>query len=90
MSEMCREFDSVTYIKEILLFYEVLFYFWEKIVIDIFILDGKDYLVMIDYYSNFWGVNRLLNIKVSIIILKLKSYFVCYGMFDKVISDNRS
>lgn len=64
------------------MFYEVLFRFWEKIVIDIFIFDGKDYLVIIDYFSNFWEVDRLLNIKAIIIIFKLKSYFVRYGISD--------
>lgn len=31
---------------------------WEKITTDIGTLDGKDYLVTIDYYSNFWEVDR--------------------------------
>lgn len=62
--------------------YEVFFRFWERVGVDIFILDGKDYLVIIDYYSNFWEVDRLLDIKVSIVILKLKSYFFRYGIFD--------
>ena len=61
---------------------------WEKIATDIFTLDGKDYLVTIDYYSNFWEVDRLPNTKASTTILKLKSHFARYGIPDQVISDN--
>ena len=32
---------------------------WEKIGADIFTIHGKDYLVLVDYYSNFWLINRL-------------------------------
>ena len=61
---------------------------WEKIATDIFTLDGKDYLVTIDYYSNFWEVDRLPNTKASTTILKLKSHFARYGIPDQVMSDN--
>ena len=61
---------------------------WEKIATDVFTLDGKYYLVTIDYYSNFWEVDRLPNTKASTTILKLKSHFARYGIPDQVISDN--
>ena len=61
---------------------------WEKIATDIFTLDGKDYLITIDYCSNFWEVDRLPNTKASTTILKLKSHFARYGIPDQVISDN--
>ena len=48
---------------------------WEKITTDIVTLDDKDYLVTIDYYSNFWEVDRLPSIKASTTILKLRSHF---------------
>ena len=86
--EICREFDSTTYPKETLMSHEIPSRPWEKIVIDIFTLDGKDYLVTIDYYSNFWEVDRLPNTKASTTILKLKSHFARYGILDQVISDN--
>ena len=50
----CRELDSTTHTKETLMSHEVPSRPWEKIATDIFTLDGKDYLVPIDYYSNFW------------------------------------
>ena len=86
--ETCRELDSVTHAKETLMSHEVPSRPWEKIATDIFTLDGKDYLVTIDYYSNFWEVDRLLNTKASTTILKLKSHFARYGIPDQVISDN--
>jgi len=48
---------------------------WEKVGADIFTLDGKDYLVTIDYYSNFWEVDRLPDTRASTAIPKLKSHF---------------
>jgi len=41
-----------------------------------------------DYYSNFWEVDRLPSTKASTTILKLKSHFARYGIPDQVISDN--
>lgn len=86
--EICRELDSTTHPKETLMSHEVPSRPWEKIATDIFTLDGKDYLVTIDYYSNFWEVDRLPNTKASTTILKLKSHFARYGIPDQVISDN--
>ena len=60
---------------------------WEKITTDIVTLDGKDYLDTIDYYSNFWEVDRLPSTKASTTILKLRSHFAHYGIPDQVISE---
>ena len=61
---------------------------WERVGTDIFSLDGKEYLITIAYYSNFWEVDRLLDTKASSVILKLKSHFTRYGIPDQVVSDN--
>ena len=86
--EICREFDTTSQARETLMSHEVPSRPWEKIAADIFTLDGKDYLVTIDYYSNFWEVDRLPNTKAITTILKLKSHFARYGIPDQVISDN--
>ena len=86
--ETCRELDSMTHVTETLMSHEVPSRPWEKIATDIFTLDGKDYLITIDYCSNFWEVDRLPNTKASTTILKLKSHFARYGIPDQVISDN--
>ena len=86
--ETCRELDSMTRVTETLMSHEVPSRLWEKIATDIFTLDRKDYLITIDYCSNFWEVDRLPNTKASTTILKLKSHFARYGIPDQVISDN--
>ena len=63
---------------------------WERVGTDIFTLDGKNYLVTIDYYSNFWEVDRLPDTKASIAILKLKSHFTRYGIPDQVVMGRSS
>lgn len=30
--------------------------FWEKVGVVIFIVNGKDYIVLVDYFLNFWEV----------------------------------
>ena len=61
---------------------------WEKVGVDLFEMDGKDYLVTVDYLSNFWEVDRLENTKSSTVIRKLKAHFARYGSPCTVISDN--
>ena len=32
---------------------------WEKVVVDLFTQDQKDYLITVDFYSGFWELDRL-------------------------------
>ena len=32
---------------------------WERVSCDLFTWDSKEYLITVDYYSNFWEVDRL-------------------------------
>ena len=61
---------------------------WEKVGANIFEHDDKEYLIMVDYYSNFWEVDRLPDMKASTVILKLKNHFARYGCPVQVVSDN--
>ena len=63
---------------------------WKRVGADIFTLNGKDYIVLVDYFLNFWEVNRLYDTKASTCIKKIKSHFARYGIPDVVISDNGS
>jgi len=61
---------------------------WQKIAADIFTLDGKDYIAVIDYYSNFPEFVRLESKTASAVITHLISLFARYGKHEILMSDN--
>ena len=61
---------------------------WEQIGVDLLELNKKEFMVTVDYYSNFWEVDRLTSTTLAAIILKLKNHFARYGCPDRLISDN--
>ena len=85
--ETCRCYDSRQQ-KETLMSHTPTDRPWEKIGIDLFSIKGKDYLVLVDYFSNFWEINHLQDTKATTVVRKLKSHFARNGIPDRVISDN--
>ena len=73
-SDICRTYETSQQ-KETLMPHEVPLCTWEKVVTDIFEFKNKSYLVTVDYYSNFWEVDKLPDTKARAIILKLKNHF---------------
>ena len=61
---------------------------WAKVGTDLFSFDNKDYLITVDYYSNFWEIDYLSDTKSTTVIRKLKTHFARQGIPDIVISDN--
>ncbi|XP_028411113.1 uncharacterized protein K02A2.6-like [Dendronephthya gigantea] len=86
--ETCQECPMKQQQKETLMNHELAYRPWEKVAADIFTVTGKDYLIFVDYYSNFWEINRLLDTKASTCIRKIKSHFARNGIPDVLVSDN--
>ena len=63
-------------------------YPWQIVATDLFTLDGKDHLVVVDYYSRFFEVVELTSTLSKVVIQKLKSIFARFGIPEKVVSDN--
>nr|XP_022296799.1 uncharacterized protein K02A2.6-like [Crassostrea virginica] len=61
---------------------------WQVIACDLFECQNKDYLITVDYYSDFLEVDRLHSKTGSAIIGKLKSHLARHGIPDTLISDN--
>ncbi|CAG2223901.1 unnamed protein product [Mytilus edulis] len=61
---------------------------WEKIACDLFEFNQQDYLMTIDYYSDYFEIDRLNNKKGKEVIGILKKHFARYGLPDCVFSDN--
>ena len=61
---------------------------WAKVGTDLFSISDTSYLIVVDYYSNFWEVDKLDNTDSVTVIKKMKTHFARYGIPDQVVSDN--
>ena len=52
--------------------------------------DHKSYMMTVDYFSGFFEIDRLYDLKVSTAIRKLKTHMARYGIPDEVVSDSGS
>lgn len=55
---------------------------------DIFTLESQDYLITVDFYSDFWEVDVLPDMTTATDIKRSKVHFSRYGVPDVVSSDN--
>ena len=85
--ETCRKFECSQQ-KETLMPHDVLDRSWEKVGMDLFTHDAHEYLVTVDYYSNFWEIDKLNRTTSNAVISKVKSHFARYGIPSTVMSDN--
>lgn len=85
--DICRSADYRQQ-KETLHPHDVSYRPWSKVGTDLFSWHNKDYMVTVDYYSNFWEVDYLPDTKSSTVIHKLKAHFARQGIPDVLISDN--
>ena len=61
---------------------------WQKVGTDLFHLDGKNYLLVIDYFSNFPEIALLSSMTATCVITHLKSIFARHGICQILHSDN--
>ncbi|KAK3089216.1 hypothetical protein FSP39_001808 [Pinctada imbricata] len=61
---------------------------WSKLGVDIFTLNKQNYLVTVDYFSDFFELDVLQDTSASTVISCLKQHFSRHGIPDTVISDN--
>ena len=56
---------------------------------DLFQFHGKQYLVVVDYYSSFIEVDRFEETTASTVIKAMKRQFARYGIPEEVVSNQR-
>lgn len=61
---------------------------WEKVGCDLFDFEDNHYLVCVDYYSDYFELDRICDKKGKEVISKLKSQFAGHGIPVQVFSDN--
>ena len=60
---------------------------WERVGADIFEFEKKKYLVLSDYYSNFFEMTKLTSMNAENVISICKSHFARHGVPDVLVSD---
>ena len=61
---------------------------WQKVGSDIFTINGRNYLITVDDFSQFFEVDYLIETSSDAVINKLKHHFARHGIPDTLVSDN--
>ena len=61
---------------------------WSKLGADIFQFGNEQYLLIVDYYSEFFEISKLSDLKSVNVITHCKSQFARHGIPDIFMSDN--
>ena len=61
---------------------------WEMEASDLFTFDGRDYVLVIDYYRNYPEVEHLPDTQLGTVINTIKGILACNGKCLKFVSDN--
>ena len=86
--DTCRSFDPEQQ-KEPLINHDIVTQVWAKVGVDLFTFENRDYMVTVDYLTNFWEVDHLRDdTSARSVIRKLKLNFARYGIPQKLVSDN--
>ena len=59
---------------------------WAKVATDVFELDGKHYVILVDYYSNLFEINELKKTTTQAVIAALRPH--THGVPSKLMSDS--
>ena len=61
---------------------------WSKVAADLFDFDKKDWIIIVDYWSDYFEFNQLSKITSSSVIKVFKSQFARHGIPDTLFTDN--
>lgn len=74
--------------KEPLIPHEIPEYSWQAVATDLFTWNSPDFLLIVDYFSRYFEIDKLHNTTSETVIRKLKNIFAKFGIPEKVVSDN--
>ncbi|CAH8629063.1 unnamed protein product [Dicrocoelium dendriticum] len=85
--EACRSHD-IRQTKEPMMLHDVPDRPWQKVAVDLFWDNGKDYLLTVDYYSDYFEIDLLTTTTTEAVINKLRCQFARHGIPEELVSDN--
>ena len=85
----CLEFQQMQPKKKII-HHEIPLQPWEVLGVDIFQLNNKNYLCIVDYHSKFPVIKRMEGLSAENLIATIKVIFAEYGILHRLMSDTGS
>ena len=61
---------------------------WQMVGQDLFTLDSQNYLITVDYFSDYWELNILPDTSSETIVMHTKTQFARFGIPETVLTDN--
>ena len=61
---------------------------WSHVAVDLFTFNNKEWLIIVDYWSDYFELNPLPATNASTVITSLKNQFARHGIPDTLYSDN--
>jgi len=61
---------------------------WQNVATALFMPENEQYLIVVDYYSRYFKLERMSTTTSSVIINKLKAIYARHGIPEKLVSDN--
>ena len=61
---------------------------WQYLACDLFEYAGNDYMVLVDYHSDFFEIDRLEKKTSAEVIFKMKAHFARHGIPEQLVTDN--
>ena len=84
---MCQEYRNAQQ-KEPLRPHDIPVRPWQMVATDLFVWKNTNYVLVVDYYSNYFKIAQLASTKSSTVIQHIKSIFARHGIPEIVISEN--
>ncbi len=74
--------------RETMMSHEITVRPWQIVSMDLYEYGGREFLFIVDHYSNYWEIDQLPDLTADTVITRCKVQFACYGQPDQVITDN--
>ena len=84
---VCNEFLQEQ-AKEPLMTYAIPTHLWQMVGQDLFTLDSQNYLITVDYFSDYWELDILPDTSSETIVMHTKTQFARFGIPETVLTDN--
>ena len=89
MCSVCNEYLAAQQ-KEPLIPVEIPMRPWSMLAIDLFVFNDKNYVILVDYYSDYWELTELHQTSATKVINLCKELLSRHGICDILISGNAS